>query len=105
MAQEYVDTKIQADKVVIFIKESCPYCVQVQDVLNKYDFKQGKLEIHDITGHADMKAIQDYFHNKTGAKTVPRVFIGTECVGGGSDVKQLHDNAVLKDKLIAIGAI
>lgn len=33
------------------------------------------------------------------------MFIGTECVGGGSDVKQLHDNAVLKDKLIAIGAI
>lgn len=70
MAQEYVDTKIQADKVVLFIKASCPYCVLAQNVLTKYNFKQGKLEIHDITGHTDMGAIQEYLRNKTGAKTV-----------------------------------
>ncbi|XP_078252605.1 glutaredoxin-1 [Rhinoraja longicauda] len=105
MAQQYVDTKIQADKVVLFIKASCPHCAVAQNVLNKYDLKQGKLVIHDITHHADMGAIQDYFRNKTGAKTVPRVFIGTECVGGGSDVKQLDETGVLKGKLIAIGAI
>uniref|UniRef100_UPI00398EE315 glutaredoxin-1 n=1 Tax=Pristiophorus japonicus TaxID=55135 RepID=UPI00398EE315 len=105
MAQQYVDSKVQEDKVVLFIKASCPYCVLAQNVLTKYTFKQDSLQIHDIAGHSEMKAIQDYLQKKTGARTVPRVFIGTECVGGGSDVEQLDKSGMLKDKLSAIGAI
>ncbi|XP_067838965.1 glutaredoxin-1 [Heptranchias perlo] len=105
MAQDYVDSKIQADKVVLFMKASCPYCVLAQNVLKKYKFNQNSLQIYDITNHSEMKAIQDYLQKRTGARTVPRVFIGTKCVGGGSDVEQLEKNGELKDKLSAIGAI
>ncbi|XP_051876106.1 glutaredoxin-1 [Pristis pectinata] len=105
MAQEYVDKKIQPDKVVLFVRGSCPYCVLAKNVLENFDFKQDRLQIYDITDHPEMREIQNYLENITGARTVPRVFIGTECVGGGSDVKQLHDTGVLKEKLIAIGAI
>ncbi|XP_069747981.1 glutaredoxin-1 [Narcine bancroftii] len=105
MAREYVEAKIQAEKVVVFVKEACPYCTLAKSVLEKYDWKPDRLEIHDITGHPDMREIQDYFRSKTGASTVPRVFIGTECVGGGSDVQQLNDHGLLKDKLTAIGVL
>ncbi|XP_078421637.1 glutaredoxin-1 [Cetorhinus maximus] len=105
MAQEYVDGKIQADKVVLFIKATCPFCIAAQDVLNSYSFKQGRLQIYDISGHSEMKDIQDYLQKKTGARTVPRVFIGSECVGGGSDVQQLEKDGLLKEKLSAIGVI
>ncbi|XP_038661169.1 glutaredoxin-1 [Scyliorhinus canicula] len=105
MAQEYVDSKIKPDKVVLFIKGTCPFCISAQDVLKSYDFKQDCLQIYDITGYSDMKNVQDYLQKKTGARTVPRVFIGTECVGGGSDVQQLEKEGLLKGKLSAIGAI
>lgn len=36
---------------------------------------------------------------------VPRVFIGDECVGGGSDVADLHESGQLKDMLQSIGAL
>ncbi|XP_048382711.1 glutaredoxin-1 [Stegostoma tigrinum] len=105
MAQDYVDSKIYPNKVVLFIKKGCPFCVTARNVLEAYDFKEDRLQIYDISGHSEMKAIQDYLEKITGARTVPRVFIGTECVGGGSDVAELEKAGLLKGKLNAIGAI
>lgn len=74
MAQEFVETKLRGDKVTIFLKPSCPYCVTAKEVLTKYKFKAGHLEFIDITGRSDMSSLQDYFLEITGARTVS-VFI------------------------------
>ncbi|KAJ8287243.1 hypothetical protein GJAV_G00049300 [Gymnothorax javanicus] len=105
MAQEFVAAKIQGDKVVLFMKPTCPYCVMAKEVLSKYKFKAGHLEFIDISGRSDMAKIQDYFLEITGARTVPRVFIGKECIGGGSDVAELDRNGELKKMLESIGAL
>ena len=39
MAQEFVQTKIKGDKVVLFIKPTCSYCIMAKDVLSKYKFR------------------------------------------------------------------
>ena len=36
---------------------------------------------------------------------VPRVFVGEECVGGGSDVAELHKSGKLEGMLQSIGAL
>ncbi|NP_001297932.1 glutaredoxin-1-like [Esox lucius] len=105
MAQEFVAGKIKGGKVVVFLKPSCPYCVTAKNVLSKYGFKSGHLEFIDISGRDDMSEIQDYLNNITGARTVPRVFIGEECVGGGSDVSALDKSGKLEGMLKSIGAL
>ncbi|XP_019942593.2 glutaredoxin-1 [Paralichthys olivaceus] len=105
MAQQFVQTKIKGDKVVLFIKPKCPYCITAKDVLSKYKFKPGHLECIDISGRSDMGSMQDYFLELTGARTVPRVFIGEECIGGGSDVEALHKKGKLEGMLQSIGAL
>lgn len=70
MAQEFVKAKIKGDKVVVFLKPTCPYCVRAKDVLSKYSFKSGHLELIDISGLDNMGAIQDYLQQITGARTV-----------------------------------
>lgn len=70
MAQEFVKAQIKGDKVVVFLKPSCPYCVLAKDVLSKYSFKSGHLELIDISGRDNMGAIQDYLQQLTGARTV-----------------------------------
>ncbi|KAG5835011.1 glutaredoxin-1 [Anguilla anguilla] len=105
MAQEFVETKLKGDKVVLFWKPSCSYCVMAKEVLSKYKFKAGHLEFIDISGRNDMSKIQDYFLEITGARTVPRVFIGEECIGGGSDVAELDKNGKLEGMLLSIGAL
>ncbi|TNM88557.1 glutaredoxin-1 [Takifugu flavidus] len=105
MAQQFVQTKITGGKVVVFLKPTCPYCVMAQRVLSQYKLKPGYVEYADISGHPDMDKIQDYFMELTGARTVPRVFIGGKCVGGGSDVADLHESGELKNMLRSIGAL
>ncbi|XP_056242767.1 glutaredoxin-1 [Seriola aureovittata] len=105
MAQEFVQAKIKGDKVVLFIKPTCSYCIMAKEVLAKYKFKPGHLECIDISGRSDMDSMQDYFMELTGARTVPRVFIGEECIGGGSDVAALDKSGNLKDMLRSIGAL
>uniref|UniRef100_A0A8C7CE35 Glutaredoxin domain-containing protein n=1 Tax=Oncorhynchus kisutch TaxID=8019 RepID=A0A8C7CE35_ONCKI len=100
MAQEFVTDRIKGDKVVVFLKPSCAYCVMAKYVLSKYGFKSGHLEFIDITGRDDMNEIQDYLNKMTGERTksnaqtgriqntvlvciicqVPRVFVGKKCV-------------------------
>ncbi len=67
---EFVKAQIKGDKVVVFLKPSCPYCVLAKDVLSKYKFKSGHLELIDISGRSDMDSIQDYIKQITGARTV-----------------------------------
>uniref|UniRef100_A0A8D0PA84 Glutaredoxin-1 n=1 Tax=Sus scrofa TaxID=9823 RepID=A0A8D0PA84_PIG len=82
MAQAFVNSKIQPGKVVVFIKPTCPFCRKTQDLLSQLPFKEGLLEFVNITATSDTTEIQDYLQQLTGARTVPQVFIGKECIGG-----------------------
>lgn len=70
MAQEFVKAQIKGDKVVVFLKPSCPFCVTAKDVLSKYKLKTGHLDFIDISGRSDMNSIQDYLKQITGGRTV-----------------------------------
>ncbi|KAB1281833.1 Glutaredoxin-1 [Camelus dromedarius] len=105
MAQAFVNSKIQPGKVVVFIKPTCPYCRRTQELLSQLPFKQGLLEFVDITATGDTNEIQDYLQQLTGARTVPRVFIGKECIGGCNDLMNMHERGELLMRLKHIGAL
>lgn len=105
MAQEFVNGKIQCGKVVVFIKPTCPYCRKTQEILSQLPFKQGLLEFVDITATNNTNAIQDYLQQLTGARTVPRVFIGKDCIGGCSDLVSMQQSGELTARLKQIGAL
>ncbi|EAW96056.1 GLRX isoform 5 [Pan troglodytes] len=105
MAQEFVNCKIQPGKVVVFIKPTCPYCRRAQEILSQLPIKQGLLEFVDITATNHTNEIQDYLQQLTGARTVPRVFIGKDCIGGCSDLVSLQQSGELLTRLKQIGAL
>ncbi|XP_043832013.1 glutaredoxin-1 [Dromiciops gliroides] len=105
MAQQFVNSKIKADRVVVFIKPSCPYCRRTIELFKQLPIKQEFLEFVDITARSDTNEIQDYLLQLTGAKTVPRVFIGKDCIGGHSDLVALQRNGQLLQKLQQIGVL
>lgn len=53
----------------------------------------------------DGAAIQDYMQTLTGARSVPRVFVGGKFIGGGSEVKELQGNGKLVPLLKDAGAL
>ena len=99
MAQAFVNSKIQPGKVVVFIKPNCPYCRKTQELLSQLPFKQGLLEFVGITAAGNTSEIQDYLQQLTGARTVPQVFIGQECIGGCTDLVNMHERGEVLTRL------
>ncbi|XP_009882628.1 PREDICTED: glutaredoxin-1 [Charadrius vociferus] len=87
MADMFVKSRIRGDKVTLFIKAGCPYCRNAMEMLKKYNFRPGHLQVFDING---LEYIHDYFQQTTGQRTVPRVFIGRHCIGGFSDLENMY---------------
>ncbi|CAD7693271.1 unnamed protein product [Nyctereutes procyonoides] len=105
MAQAFVSSRLQPGKVVVFVKPTCPYCRRAQELLGALPFRPGALEIVDITAAGDTGSIQDYLEKLTGARTVPRVFIGRDCIGGCSDLIEMNQSGELCKRLQQIGAL
>ncbi|XP_065165496.1 uncharacterized protein [Atheta coriaria] len=84
---------INSDTVVIFSKTYCPYCKMAKEVFDKLQQKYTAVELDN---RADADEVQAILGEITGARTVPRVFVKGECLGGGSDVKQLYESGKLE---------
>ncbi|KAJ8978877.1 hypothetical protein NQ317_008492 [Molorchus minor] len=76
---------IKSDKIVIFSKSYCPYCKLAKEVFNKLQEKYTAIE---LDSRDDGEDIQSILGEITGARTVPRVFIKENCVGGGLMLKR-----------------
>ncbi|XP_026803058.1 glutaredoxin 2 isoform X5 [Pangasianodon hypophthalmus] len=64
---QFIQDVVSHNCVVIFSKTTCPYCKMAKNVFNQIG--------------ATYK--------------VPRVFINGQCIGGGSDTRQLHEQGKL----------
>ena len=100
-----MDQMIKDHAVFVVSKSSCPFCRTAKNVLNKYDIPPEKMKILEIERERDCSKIQDYMQQITGGRTVPRVFINGECIGGGNETSAAHKSGVLEKKLRAAGAI
>ena len=62
-----------------------------------------KIAISKInTGHIFVK---DYMKQLTGGRSVPRVFIGGKCIGGGDETEGAHRSGKLQGMLESAGAL
>ena len=96
-AKKLVDQTIQKNPVVVFSKSYCPYCTKAKRLLtDSYTIPTGKISIVEIEDREDCDAIQAYLKELTGASSVPRVFVKSNCIGGCDDTFKLHETGELK---------
>ena len=88
---------------MVFSKSYCPYCAKAKRVFSNYQLKSYK--VVELDERDDGDAIQDYLGSITGARSVPRVFIGGRCIGGGDDTARAESSGELRKMLEAAGAI
>ena len=65
--KEFVEKSIKDDKVVVFIKPTCPFCARIKKLFGDLG---APIHIVDITKRQDTSEIQDYLQYKCGARTV-----------------------------------
>jgi len=89
---QFVQDVVSHNCVVIFSKTTCPYCKMAKNVFNKIGTTYKVIELDE---HSDGRRLQEALARMTGARTVPRVFINGNCIGGGSDTEQLYQQGKL----------
>ena len=68
------------NKVTIYTKNYCPYCVRAKALLNRKDVAFTEI---DVTFD---RSLQAEMVERSGRRTVPQVFVGTVPVGGSDDL-------------------
>jgi glutaredoxin 3 len=97
---QFVNEVIKKSPVTMIAKSFCPYCQKAKALLTN-----AKIEFYavDIENRPDMEQIQDYLKELTGARTVPRVFVGGKSIGGCDDTTALLQKGELMRMVEAAG--
>jgi len=77
-------------RVKIFSTASCPFCVKAKQLLSKWNISYDEAMID-----TDQAARRDFAKATNGARTVPQIIIDGECIGGFTELTELH----MDDKL------
>lgn len=101
-ARNFVQETIEKNPVVIFSKSYCPYCTMAKEVFNDVKAPYHTVELDERSDAGD---IQQALQEMTGAGTVPRVFVDKHCIGGGTDVKKMHQDNSLQPLLKKAGVL
>merc|ERR1712018_227405 len=97
--QAEIDQLIKQYPVFVISKSYCPFCHMAKDALKNYAIPSDKIKIMEIENHKNCGEIQNYMSQLTGGRTVPRVFIGGECIGGGSETSALLQSGELERRI------
>lgn len=87
---------VAGNPIMVFSKSTCPFCAKAKAALKETNVAFQILELDTIDAGVAAE-IQDILGEITGAATVPRVFVGGKCIGGGDDAARLAASGVLKE--------
>eukprot|EP00933_Yihiella_yeosuensis_P043800 TRINITY_DN38775_c0_g1_i1.p1 TRINITY_DN38775_c0_g1~~TRINITY_DN38775_c0_g1_i1.p1 ORF type:complete len:337 (-),score=64.24 TRINITY_DN38775_c0_g1_i1:146-1156(-) len=90
-----IEEMVALRPVMVFSKSWCPFCTKAKEALESQGVKFAVCEL-DTLGPDVEGEVQEILSQLTGARTVPRVFIGGECIGGGTDTARLAAEGTLK---------
>ncbi|CAF0880519.1 unnamed protein product [Adineta steineri] len=102
---DHIQQLIKKYPVMVFSKSYCPYSKKAKSILSRYKLGNNYhvLELDQLPSKAD--AYQDELGKLTGARSVPRVFIGGKFIGGGDDTSALEKRGELVKLLKQANAI
>lgn len=87
---------IQSNKVMIFSKTTCPFCIRVKNLFNSFPVEYNSLELDKVDNG---KELQRVLSTITGRSTVPQVFVNQSFVGGCDDTFAAHSEGKLMQLL------
>lgn len=72
-------------RVTVYSTGTCPICVKTKALLDKWGIAYNEIRI-DLA----QDALREFSRVTHGARTVPQIVIDGECIGGFSELTELH---------------
>lgn len=72
-------------RVKVYSTASCPFCVKAKQLLEKWNIPYEEFLID-----TDAAARREFPVVTNGARTVPQILIDGECIGGFTELTELH---------------
>jgi peptide-methionine (R)-S-oxide reductase len=94
--QTQIEEIIGLQPVVVFSKTTCPFCAKAKQALNDAGVPRAATIELDTLDPKVANEIQDHLMTLTGARTVPRVFVGHKFIGGGTETASMGESGQLK---------
>lgn len=94
---EYAEKVIKDNKIVVFSKTTCPWCVKAKELIGSVTDKPIHVVMLDVIENGD--EVKAYLFNKTGQNTVPNIFINGLWIGGYQNLASLHNEGRLAPQL------
>jgi glutaredoxin 3 len=71
--------------ILVYSTNTCPICVKAKDLLTKWNLP---FEVRMID--TDRSLLAEFSKATDGARTVPQIIIDGKCIGGFSELTELH---------------
>ena len=84
-------------RVTVYSTGSCPYCTKAKQLLQKWN-----IPFDEVRVDVDKSKLREFAQVTNGARTVPQIVIDGKCIGGYTELTELHIDGGL-DELIEVG--
>ncbi|KAL4420887.1 hypothetical protein ABPG77_001228 [Micractinium sp. CCAP 211/92] len=97
-AARFVAGLLKQHRIMIFSKSYCPYSMRGKDIMRRHA-RADALHVVELDqlgpDQPEMTLVQDELARITGARTVPRIFVDGQVIGGADDVTQKEQSGDL----------
>jgi cysteine synthase A len=104
-AERFVDETLAAHPVVMFALEWCEFCWSARKLFAALGIEYHSVDLDSVAYQADDRGgrIRAVLAERTGAVTIPRIYVGGEHVGGCTELFDAHADGTLLRKLDDLG--
>jgi cysteine synthase A len=104
-AERFVAEVIRAEPVVLFALEWCEFCWSARKLFAQAGIEYRSVDLDSVEYQKDDLGgkIRAVLASRTGAKTIPQIFIGTEHIGGCTDLFNAWRDGLIQRRLTSKG--
>jgi glutaredoxin 3 len=78
-------------RVKVYSTGTCPYCEKAKNLLRKLN-----IPFEEVRIDLDRARLREFAKETGGARTVPQIIIDGRCIGGFSELTELHMEGALE---------
>lgn len=94
---EFVESEIESNDVVVFSKSYCPFCIKTKALFDSLNVEYTVHELDEMGD--DGPELQMALFKKTNQKSVPNVFVKQQHIGGNDDTQAAAREGKLQELL------